>query len=101
MKEIPFLKAFHDLIRCHFKTMTCRTSRYGRAGDRLRVNGTDIEIELVGVFRLLLRRVSQDYYQEEGCQTPAEFRTIWKRLHRGRYNGDRVVWVHRFVKVKP
>ncbi len=99
VKEIPFLKVFHDQIRTHQKVMTCRTACYGCAGDRLRVKGTDIEIELVMVFGLPLRRVAVDLYREEGVENPGAFRAIWKRLHRGHYDGSKRVWVHCFVKL--
>lgn len=79
--------------------MTCRTHAYGEAGDI--VQGPGCNLQFVSVKMVLLGDVARDHYIQEGCESPEEFKAVWKELHPVHGWDPRLgVWLHEF-KVVP
>jgi uncharacterized protein YqfB (UPF0267 family) len=95
MIEIPFYPRFHEAIRSGNKTMTSRTKEYGKAGDILR--GPGCRLVLISVRYLQLGDIARDYYAQEGCASPNEFRLAWRELHpiRG-FDPKEAAYLHEF-----
>jgi len=96
VKTIPFLPRFIPLIRSQRKTVTCRTRKYGAPGDRM-IAGSEAIIELISITQCHLSLVYRDHWLAEGVCSPLEFAEIWKGLHGGVFDPERIVWLHRFT----
>jgi hypothetical protein len=77
------------------KTTTCRTRRYGAAGDEFEVEDTGFVLTQVDA--MLLGRARDTVWRDEGMDSPEEFERTWAENHptRGFRDSD-TVWVHRF-----
>lgn len=99
MKEVKFLSRFIDPIRARKKTATTRRRPLGKEGDLLRVEGVtpELYLRLTLVERVNLEVVAVHYYLLEGCESPADFRRIWKEIHpRKPYDQLDLVYLHHF-----
>lgn len=95
MIKIPFLPEWKDLLLTGRKTHTCRSRRYGTPGDQFEAFGE--VFELVSVKKKTLEDVRDNYWHQEGCNSPAEFVEVWDRIHPTRgFVGSDVRWLHEF-----
>lgn len=92
---IPFHKDFIPKIRNGTKTMTTRERRY-KPGHVYRTLPGDVRIFILRVQPETLGIVAEKYYRQEGCESPADFMMVWRRLHRGHFNPKNVRWLHEF-----
>jgi hypothetical protein len=99
--QIPFRAQFREAIREGRKTATTRTKPYGEGGDRLTTTLDGVDIKLTAVYQQTLVWVENNLWQEEGLRSRAEFVDIWRSLHRGSWDDERMVWVHRFKLARP
>lgn len=76
------------------KTMTTRSREYEPG--TYRVLGTTCQIVIFRIRPETLGNIAEKFYKREGCDSPAEFIAIWKRLHRGHWNPKNVRWLHEF-----
>ncbi len=96
---IPFLPRFHDAIRLGVKTMTCRNKKYGELGDVLQSKG--FRIQIVEVRKVRLGDVPEQYYIDEGCESPGDFIAVWKSMHpKLGFVPNQMVWLHVFRMVE-
>ena len=92
---IPFNKWSLEKIKEGKKKCTCRRKPYGKIGDTFEVDGT--LYELTDVMQGRLSDVAEYWYEFEGCNSPDEFKHIWKLIHRKMgYVPDMVVYLHCF-----
>jgi hypothetical protein len=97
MIAIPFLPEFQDRLATGRKIATSRTKRYGRAGQRFTALG--MIFKLTAVKKCPLRWVADLMYREEGFETPAQFKSIWTRLHPKRgYRETDEIYLHVFER---
>lgn len=100
---IPFRPELKKAILEGRKTMTARNKKYGNPGDRFTVGSHGFILE--SVRRITLFRVANDYYKEEGLESPEEFIRTWTEIHPQKgYISDQVVYLHVFrreFKIKP
>jgi len=95
--EIPFNSWSRDKIQKGIKTTTCRTGRLGKRGDFFSVDMT--RYVLIGVLSYKLEIVAKQFYKEEGCKSPEEFKEVWKSLHPyAGYQSSQNVFLHFFRK---
>lgn len=79
------------------KVCTSRRSPHGRPGDCFRVDG--MLFELLRVERRSLLSVASLLYNDEGFESPEEFRSCWRSLY-GDFEPGLDVFVHYFRPVK-
>lgn len=95
MKTIPFQDRFTPLIQSGHKTYTARTKRQGEPGEYF--NTPAGRIKLLQVIKTSLETVRDDFYQDEGCESPEEFESVWKSIHPRRgFREDDQVFLHQF-----
>lgn len=102
MSEIPFMGSMIQAIKCGRKVETRRNSRYGKAGDILKIKGSPtLKIKLIWVLKQRLGDITMGEISAEGFSSKEEFKEIWKKLHpiKG-WEPNHHVWVHRFELVK-
>ncbi len=98
--ELPFLPRFHPYLRNHVKTMTCRSTRKGRKGDRFTVPGSNPPIRGIltcDPYPIPLGDVAVKHYRAEGLEHPAEFIAVWNQLHPSGYDPDKIQYAHEFT----
>lgn len=103
---VPFRadSRFPDQIVSRVKTQTRRSKSWVRSVVGIRVGGvvgTDFgtDLEILDVYRERLRNISDQSIEAKGCDDLADFRRVWKQVHRGRYNdADEVVVIKFRVK---
>lgn len=96
--NVPFQDRWKEKMLEGAKTCTSRTRRYGKMGD----NFWEYEREfvIVRVERMTLLEVARDYWQMEGCDSPAGFEAAWIELHRrAGWRPTQLVWVHHFSRI--
>lgn len=99
MIKIPFLPEWKELLLTGRKTHTCRSKSYGKPGDQFEAFGQ--VFELVSIEQKTLDAVRDNYWQQEGCNSPAEFVEVWNRIHPTRgFIGSNVRWLHEFKLVR-
>ena len=92
---MPFDERWEKAMLTGNKTCTSRSKRYGNLGDRFRAFGA--AFTLIGVVRLPLGLIAMRFYKEEGCQSPEEFKKVWRELHPKKgFQDDWLVWLHKF-----
>ena len=97
--ELPFLPRFHGAIRRREKTMTCRSTRKGKKGDRFTVPGSNPPIRGVltcDPFPIPLGDVALNHWKEEGLSHPGEFIAVWNQLHPSGYDPEKIQYAHQF-----
>jgi len=94
--HIPFLPRFRAALLSDQKIMTCRTTKKGEAGDTFQVFGSTFILR--DVYRIRLGYVADLNYTHEGCESPEEFRAIWRSLHPSGFDPEKIVWLHEFVR---
>lgn len=100
LPRIPFLQRFHAAIVSGDKTMTCRYRAYGRAGDLFRGPRRTI-LKLLRVEKVKLGVVAREFYREEGCASPEDFKWVWDQLHGPKaFDPLESVWLHEFEVVR-
>jgi uncharacterized protein YqfB (UPF0267 family) len=95
--EIPFSNEMQEAVIQGRKICTTRKEAKGRAGDLFRVRGQLCRI--LSIQEIYLDVVSDVFFRCEGCESPDEFRDLWRRLHRGHYSGQKRYYVHFFAIV--
>lgn len=95
--DIPFNGKFREVMLNGTKTMTSRNKKYGDPGD------TFERFEAVFVIKRIQQKnlgdIAANFFIEEGCESPADFMDIWKKLHPRRgWDPDQMVWTHEFQK---
>ena len=90
--NFPFSKEMTAALLDGRKCCTSRSKKYGELGDTFNVEGEVFRI--VDIVPELLSDITALYYRCEGCRTADEFIDLWKRLHRGVWNPDRVYYIH-------
>lgn len=79
--RIPFNAWSKERIKQGRKFCTSRTRVYG-----------DKRVKYV--FGMKLKDVRDFLWQTEGADSPEEFEKVWRSLFRGKFDPDRMVWVH-------
>jgi len=93
--DIPFLERFREPILSGQKNMTSRTKRLGGVGDWFEVFGRCFVITRVK--KLPLDLIASCYYWEEGCESEADFKKVWRKIHpRIGFRPDQEVFCHFF-----
>lgn len=96
--RLPFMPEWRAPVLAGTKTTTCRTRRYGVAGDEFEVEG--ILFRLVEVTQRPLSRARDRWWREEGFESAEAFERAWTTNHPTRgFRVDDQVWVHRFERV--
>lgn len=80
-EKIPFNKWSQERIDNGWKLCTSRTRLWN-----------DSRVYLV--IKLPLGIVRNFLYKEEGAETPEEFERVWRSIFRGKFDSERVVFVH-------
>jgi len=94
---IPFNEWSKEQLRAGKKICTCRRKPYGKLGDTFEVEG--ILYILTDVVQARLSEVAEYWYDFEGCNSPEEFKQVWKLIHRKiGFIPDMVVYLHCFEK---
>lgn len=95
MINIPFNDWSCTQLKKGRKIATTRTKPYGKPGDTFEVDG--LEYQLFGVQKIRLGEVASKFFEEEGCDSPEEFKKVWKEIHpkRGFIETDEV-YLHKF-----
>lgn len=95
MKTLPFRDDMAEAIRAGRKTATSRTKKYGEVGDVLATKAGPVK--LTRILGIQLREVALHFYNEEGFDSPAEFRAVWSEIHpRAGFRPEERVYVHFF-----
>lgn len=77
------------------KVATSRTKKVGEPGDYFEVDGTFYVI--THVIKLPLHVIATQFYEEEGAESPGEFKQVWKNIHyRKGFVEDQEVYLHLF-----
>jgi len=98
--KIPFNLWSRDKLRNGIKTVTSRTTKYGDVDDTFKAVGKNYRI--TAVMKLPLRTIADEYYFEEGCSSPDDFKKIWCEIHPiSRWIPNKEVYLHFFEEVKP
>lgn len=92
--KIPFNKWSEERLEQGRKLCTSRNKIYGSVGDSFHSKSAVHFIKLIKPFPLWF--VRDFLYQLEGANSPDEFVSVWKIIYRGRFNEDKVVYVHFF-----
>jgi len=94
---IPFMP---DLIEASFegrKVATTRSRMMGKPGDIFYLRGIPFEIYAVEKVELCI--VAEERYQQEGFNTPQDFKKAWKHLHPVKgYDAKQKVFYHRYKR---
>ena len=94
---IPFNEWSKERLKAGKKSCTSRRKPYGKIGDTFEVDG--VTYLLTDVMQAKLSEVANDWYGFEGCNSPDEFKQIWKLIHRKiGFVPDMVVYLHCFEK---
>lgn len=97
--EMPFLEEFRDPMLKGVKRCTARTKRYGEPGDYFEAFGKNFIFLLVTDMDLDL--VAKHLWEEEGCSSEEDFKTVWRRIHpRKGFDPNWKVILHYFRKMK-
>lgn len=98
INKIPFWERFKtDLLRGD-KIMTTRSKKYGNKGDRFEAFGHIFEITCVK--KLPISLIVNEFYEEEGFESPDEFIRVWEQIHpKVGYQPEREYYLHLFKKV--
>jgi hypothetical protein len=95
--EIPFKSRFKNVMLNETKIMTSRNRRYGEPGDEFDAFGATFKMK--DIKQEKLEKVALYFFFEEGCESPADFIDIWKKLHPKKgWDPEQLVWVHEFKK---
>jgi len=101
--SIPMNGWSKEGLRDGRKTATTRTERYGEPGDRFTVefdDGVRQTYVLTHVVKIPLETVAEDFYDEEGAESPTEFKKVWEDIHYKKgYVADWRVYLHLFCPV--
>jgi len=96
---LPFQSHFHAAIRDGRKTMTCRSKKYGEAGDV--VDSPIGPLRFTKVEPVKLGVVADDHWRNEGCNSTRDFIQVWNQIHpRKRFHADTIVFAHTFEVVR-
>ena len=95
--EIKFRPFFKDAMVSGQKVMTCRSKKMGQPGDTFTI--FDHTFAIRHVFRVRLRYVVSDSFQQQGGKSYQELIEIWKGIHPAKgYDPEEIVWAHCFRK---
>lgn len=93
--DIPFLPEFEGAMDSGQKTMTSRTKWFGGEGDYFKAFGHIFIITRLSTKSLKV--VRDNYYLQEGCDSPGEFEAIWCKIHpRAKFRPEQRVKCHEF-----
>lgn len=93
--RIPFMDVFEKPLKSGMKRMTSRNKKYGNVGDIFYSFG--MKFKITKVYRCPLDIIHREFYIEEGCDTPQEFKNIWMKIHR-KWQPMKDYWVHEFIE---
>ncbi len=98
--RLPFQAQWVPRILDGSKTTTCRTKRFGGAGDTFDVD--DVVFRLTEVTQMPLTRARDTLFEQEGFASPEAFQSEWEKNHPTRgFDPGTQVWVHRFTPAAP
>ena len=93
--KLPFKAHFRDLMQAGQKTATTRTKRFGNIGDTFQAFG--VLFRLTQVEAKTLADISENYFKQEGFESPEHFQLEWSKIHPcKRFISDEVVILHLF-----
>ena len=96
--NIPFQPDFREPMLSGKKTVTTRTTCFGRPGDRFPAFGRTFL--LTEVYRTPLYSIVFNHYREEGFASPQAFVECWNKIHWQviyTQRPARPVYLHRFT----
>jgi len=96
--EIPFSAKMRAAIADGRKCCTSRSVQKGEVGDLFVVAGRTYRIVDISPARLTY--VRDQFFRQEGCESPEAFDTLWRSLHRGHFSADGTYYVHWFARVE-
>lgn len=96
--DIKFRLFFERVMLDGFKTMTCRSRKYGEPGDTFNIfNAT---FQFTHVMRMRLGYVATDCFEQEGCPSVQAFMEVWSGIHPVKgFDKEEIVWAHCFKRV--
>jgi hypothetical protein len=94
--EIPFSSKMTSAALAGQKCATTRSERKGDPGDTFEIGGQ--WFRLIDVQKTYLPHVKLMYYRIEGCESPEDFETVWRSLHRGHYSLTKPYFIHFFAR---
>jgi hypothetical protein len=107
--EIPFRDDMRHLAMLGLKTATTRRKKYGEPGDWFELTGLSTlykaaetrRYELVSVEQMLLWKVRDFHFKEEGFASEDDFRKVWLEIHPSAgFQANWKVWFHVFKEVE-
>ena len=77
--EIPFQPSMKKEILIGKKKCTSRNKKYGNPTDYFIIENNVYQLTLV--LQCTLEEVANEYYKEEGFESPENFIIMWNKLH--------------------
>lgn len=97
MNRIRFPAEDRIPLKLGLKTASVETRRYGRDGDVVATNWSDMYLRVETIRRIRMVSASELHYKELGHESPEMFIMRWNRDHpRPGYLPTRAVWLHSF-----
>lgn len=98
--KIPFRVQFREPILQGIKTYTSRPQAMGSPGQMFVAFGA--RFCLTEVEPIKLSRVCEEFYEQEGFDSPEAFVETWESIHPFKgYTPSQTVYLHKFFKVPP
>jgi hypothetical protein len=100
--DIPFSKEMVRAVFCGCKVCTSRREQKGGIGDVFYITSDDqtrCKFRIVDVQQHTLGFITEKLYLQEGTASPQEFESLWRRLHRGHYDPNKIMYVHWFARI--
>lgn len=93
---IPFLAKFKKDVLSGKKHMTSRNRKYGNVGDTF--DAFRRKFVLVDVSKVSLQTVKDEHWEDEGCESPEDFESVWVKIHpRTGFVPEQMVWLHAWL----
>lgn len=95
--SIPFSREMRQAIVQGRKCCTTRCGVVCDIGDTFLVASKTYRV--LCIEKRPLKTVRNQLFRMEGCESPPEFETLWRRLHRGCFSADSLFYVYWFARV--
>ena len=96
--SIPFQPMFREAMLDGCKILTSRPRAMAVPGDKFKAFGAEFEVEIVT--RTTVAYVAANLWAQEGCESEGDFWKVWRQIHPRRPDPQRVIFVHRFKRIK-